>query len=496
MKKLYAAILAVCMVTSSFVFFGCSSGGDFISSNKDDLSNYYISAELDTNTKTVSASQKVEYKNNSGSTLQEVKFHLYPNAFREDAKIKPVSAQNETNAYPNGKSYGKIEVELVKANGKNTEFDIGGDDMNILSIWVEGGLQKGQTATFEIEFTDYLPMAAHRYGYTQNNYSLGNWYPVACVYDDGWVTNPYYSNGDPFYSDMANYHVTFTYPEKLTAASTGNFSVTTEGEKKILTSEAYVVRDFALCFSDKYQVKKGKAGDTTVQYLYFDDQLADENLKAAQKAVETFEEMIGDYPYESLCVAQTDFVYGGMEYPNLVFVSADIDDKGLKQVIVHEIAHQWWYNLVGNDQVAYAWMDEGLAEYSTALFFKKHEEYSEEYNYQKIIKSAEKLYTTFVDVLSTFNDKVDTSMSRATNDFPTEQEYVCMTYTKGMLMFEDLCFSVGESKFEKGLKTYFEAFKGKNAKPQDLIDSFSKGCGVDLQSFFDAWVGGTVVIGN
>ena len=100
MKKLYAAILAVCMVTSSFVFFGCSSGGDFISSNKDDLSNYYISAELDTNTKTVSASQKVEYKNNSGSTLQEVKFHLYPNAFREDAKIKPVSAQNETNAYP------------------------------------------------------------------------------------------------------------------------------------------------------------------------------------------------------------------------------------------------------------------------------------------------------------------------------------------------------------------------------------------------------------
>ena len=87
-------------------------------------------------------------------------------------------------------------------------------------------------------------------------------------------------------------------------------------------------------------------------------------------------------------------------------------------------------------------------------------------------------------------------MSRATNDFSTEQEYVCMTYTKGMLMFEDLCFSVGGSKFEKGLKTYFEAFKGKNAKPQDLIDSFSKGCGVDLQSFFDAWVGGTVVIGN
>ena len=75
-------------------------------------------------------------------------------------------------------------------------------------------------------------------------------------------------------------------------------------------------------------------------------------------------------------MVQTDFSEGGMEYGALVYISLDVTDQLQYQgVIVHEIAHQWWYGLVGNNQILTAWIDEGLAEYCTAVFFETHPQY-------------------------------------------------------------------------------------------------------------------------
>lgn len=496
MKKkavLLTTVLALCM---TFVFASCGEGGDYIAKKAESLSTYEITAEFDRDLKALAAKQKVSYKNNTGKELEEIKFHLYPNAFREDAKIKPVSKNDQTNAYPYGKSWGRIDVELVKADGAAADFEIGGDDMNILTVPLADTLFDGETAVVEIKFTDYLPKAAHRYGYTDNNYSFGNWYPVACVFEDGkWVQNPYYSNGDPFYSDMANYNVSVSYPQELKVASTGSFTVSAQNGVATMTAEAQTVRDFAFVLSGKFQTLGGNVGNTNVRYFYFDDKNAQENLQVAMDAVKTFNETIGQYPYASLCVVQTDFVYGGMEYPNLVYIASGLDKAVQKQVIVHEIAHQWWYNLVGNDQVAHAWMDEGLTEFSTALFFKKNDKYNDEISYDRLMRTAERNYTMFVDVMSSFNN-VDTSMTRASNEYSTEQEYVCMTYTKGMLLFENLMFSIGQNKMEKCLKTYFDDNKCGRVKPQNMIDSFQKASGVKLDKFFADWLDGRVAIGK
>ena len=227
----------------------------------------------------------------------------------------------------------------------------------------------------EIKFGLTIPNCAHRFGYAENTLNLGNWYPIACVFEAGeFVTDGYSANGDPFFSDVANYFVTFNYPSELKLACTGE----KQGEsiaKDISTVQirATAVRDFACVFSEKFSVISSPNADCTINYFYYDDEKFEKHLQVCVDAVNTFNSLFGMYPYSVLNVVKSNFFQGGMEYPQLVYISDMIDnDSEYINVIVHEIAHQWWYGVVGNNECENAWIDEGLAEYSTALFYDKN----------------------------------------------------------------------------------------------------------------------------
>ena len=410
MTKKFAVVIAF-VLCLSFCFVGCSQEQNYIYKTSENISSYTIDAKYNDGTKTLVASESVEFVNNTGVSLDEVKFHLYPNAFRQDATHKAVEDKDVTNAYPSGKSFGKIDVTKVIVNDKQVAVDVGGVDKNILTVPLDKSVKNGDKVTVQIDFVDLLPKVAHRYGYTDSAVCFGNWYPIVCAYNNGWKTDTYCTNGDPFFSEVANYDVTITYPQQMTIASTGNFDTQTKNNTKVAKSVAKTVRDFAFVLSNKFEVLSSKVGGVDVKYFYFNDDNAKDNLIVATECLAFFNDTFGNYPYDSLCVVQTDFLYGGMEYPNLVYISSTLDNTAQKQVIVHEIAHQWWYNLVGNDQVAHAWLDEGLTEFSTALFFKDNDKYKDEITYEKLIKTAERNYTMFVDVLDSFGGGADTSMT-------------------------------------------------------------------------------------
>ena len=107
--------------------------------------------------------------------------------------------------------------------------------------------------------------------------------------------------------------------------------------------------------------------------------------------------MFGDYPYSIYNVVQADFCYGGMEYPNLSIISNSIEnyDEYLN-IIVHETAHQWWYNIVGNDEFNEPWLDEALTEFSTVLFYDYNDGYN--YNHKDMVSSAHENYLFFTNV--------------------------------------------------------------------------------------------------
>ncbi|MBQ8430453.1 MAG: hypothetical protein IJX26_00705, partial [Clostridia bacterium] len=235
--------------------------------------------------------------------------------------------------------------------------------------------------------------------------------------------------------------------------------------------------------------------ETEINYFYHSDERAEDSLQTAKKALTTFNESFGLYPYKQLSVVETGFIYGGMEYPNLVMISDSLEKyDDYTNTIVHEIAHQWWYGVVGNNEYDHGWLDESLTEYSCVIFYEKNPEY--EIKREVCIQNAITSYTTFVDVYEDIFDKVDTSMNRSLDEYNTEPEYVYVAYVKGMIMYDDIRNIIGDKAFFKSLRSYYKNYSGKNATPDDLINTFEDCSNRKLRSFINGYLDGTCIIGK
>jgi len=456
------------------------------------LTEYYVDAAYDGD-KTVVATMTVEYFNNTDNLIEELWFNLYPNAFREGAAFKPYLASSEAKAFPNGKSYGQITVTECREGDDGAQFSIGGKDENILVLCLKKGVYPGERACVEIDFTLTLASCNLRLGVTKDTVNLGNWYPVLCAYDsNGFYECTYSAIGDPFYSDVADYTVRLTVPGEYTVASGGDCTLTEVGDK--FTSYTYEIenaRDVAFVLSKQFNVMCEQEGDVTVSFYYVRCDYAADVLDAACDAITTFTELFGEYPYPSFTVAQTPFVQGGMEYPSLVYVSDALDRQDFITATVHEAAHQWWYAVVGCNQVEHAFLDEGLAEYSTLLFYEINPSYNVDAD--ETLKAKNSEYRAFYGVYEQLMGSVNTVMDRSLNEFSSEYEYVEICYVKPVLMLSGFRKSVGDRRFFKGLKHFYKTYAYKNATPDCLISSFCH-AGCDAEGYFNSWIDGKVLI--
>lgn len=490
MKKFRLAILLFVFLSLPVVLCACQE-------NDGAINSYSMSLSYDDEDNILQGNELVEYHNNSDNAFDAVYFHLYPNAYRSDAKKKIISSANVGKAYPNGDSDGFIQVEYVKNLDEDFDYSIEGEDENILKVNLRNILYPDEMIKIEIGFFVKFANINHRLGYGENTINIGNFYPIACVYENGkgFRKDLYSSNGDPFYSEVANYELNFTFPSEYKIASSGEVVASEKIDNLIkIALKSEKMRDFSLILSKKFKIESEMCGKTKINYYgYQEDENTEECLKACVDALKTFSDAFGDYPYSELNIAKSNFVYGGMEYPGLVIISDEYkNQKDINYVIVHEIAHQWWYAVVGSDQIGHAWQDEGLAEFSTLLFFKNNAEYGE--NYKDMISSATASYKLFEKVYKNIRGYFDGRMDRTIYDFDTEPEYTQLTYTKALLMFDSIMQDIGEKKLIRGLKKYYEEFAFSIAQPEGLIDCLCKGSGYNLESYIFSWIEGKVVI--
>lgn len=485
MKKFITIFACIILTILSVSTIGCT--GKIIR-----ISQYEITCQM-SDDYVLCGNEKITFYNDEEVTISHLKFNLYPNAFRKDAKYSPISAQYQGNAYPNGISYGDVQITGVVQNGTSLEYTIEGEDKNILTVNLLTEIYPDECVTVEIAFIVKLANVVARTGYNGDTVNLGNFYPILCVYDDGgFYECLYYANGDPFYSECADYLVDITLNEEYVLAGGGKkTAITTKDGLSTHTFRLKNARSFASVASKKFNVITKTMDGIMVNYYYFKDQSPNENFNYITESLSYFSKTFGDYAYTDYTVCETPFVQGGMEYPTLVMISDKLEPSAYGEVIVHETAHQWWQTAVGNNEILHAFMDEGLTEYSVVLFYENHPQYG--MTRQKMIKSAEQTYKTYCTIYDKIFGNVDTKMIRSLNEFESEYEYVNIAYIKACIMFDYLRESIGDTRFFSGLKKYYDTYKYKIASPYDLVGIFEK-TGADSNGFFESFYQGKVIL--
>ena len=452
-------------------------------------SKYVINATYDDKENKLTGVADFTFYNSTNNEISDLQFNLWGNAFRRDAKYKPVTDALAAKAYYAGTSYGGESVEKVEGCAS---WEVGGEDANILSVVLNSPVYPEQTAKVSITYTLDLAKINHRTGVTADTVNLGNFYPVLCAYSqEGFIKTPYYANGDPFVSDCADYDVSLTLPKGYAAATSGKEVSNTEAGEVVTTRyELKRARDFAAVLSNKFKTVRRDVNGCEVSLYYCGDTEPKREMDAACESLDYYSKTFGSYAYPTLSVVFTPLYVSGMEYPALTMINSALSEADAVYTVAHENAHQWWYAMVGNDQVNCAWQDEGLAEYSTVCFFENHPAYG--YTRTAALGTAIKSYRAYYSVYNQIFGKADTTMTRNLGSFASEYEYVNIAYNKGLLMFEAARSAMGDKKFFAAAKSYFEANRFKIASPEELVSHFS--AKHDVEGLFASYIDGKVVI--
>ena len=477
-KKIYIIVLSLLIFLAASGYFLL----DFYKDKIDKGTEYSITVKFNSSDKTLDAEQEVIFTNEYDAPLKEVYFHIYPNAFKDKNSL-PFLKEDMALAYPKGFKEGFLDLNKVYVNGNPANFEILGSDKTLLKILLPSELKPGEKIKLKMSYLVKIPPSMGRFGYGENTVNITNWYPILSVYtQNGWDTHGYYRVGDPFYSDIADYSVIITLPKEYTVATTGVITRQKlyDNEKKVYI-QAKRVRDFAMVLSDRFNVMEDKVGNVTVKSYSFDQEMGSIALKYAKDALKFFSDYIGEYPYRTYSVVAADFYIGGMEYPNLVLIDKNLYKKEsqflLEYVIAHETAHQWWYGIVGNDEVKEAWLDEGLTEYSTLLYIEKF--YGKEAMneiYDMFVKKEYELYKRKIR---------KNKLLRSLDEFGDWREYNAVIYDKAAMVFHDLRQKVGDDAFKKIIQSFYNDYKFKNASTADFISVCEKVAGQKLREFFD-----------
>lgn len=381
---------------------------------------------LDDVSKSYSMDLIVDVINDSEDVWNEIFFRDYPSAFtdRENGKLSEIT--DVVNAKSNKK------LELVK-----------NEDKTVFSVKLNQPLQPGKAISIKMKYKAYIPNLDARYGYRltgdqSQDFYLANCIPILCPYDNGkFQYYPYFEVGECFYSRMANYDVKITVPSKYTVIATGDLEDEIPNEDDTITYmyTAKPVRDYAIMIGDSY-VKNTKEVDGINVSTYFHRGHEREGIEALNIAISTVKSMnkrLGQYPYNNLSVVELEMSMMGMEYPQIVLVTHEESGVGAS---IHEIIHQWFYSLVGNNCYVDPWVDESITTY----------------------------------LANPGLDEDEGIVTQAYSDFDNDNDYGYNIYFCGAALYNRLEEKYGKEKINAFMNELLEKYAYKEIDTQTLVD--------------------------
>jgi hypothetical protein len=307
--------------------------------------SYTVSLTSNTSGTTWTGHESVTFTNAAADPLNEVYLRLWDN-YHGSCPSTPITVTNVT-----GGTAGALEAGCTA-----------------LKITLPAPLAQGAQGTVAFDLSIVVPSGSDRFGHDGAYNFIGNALPVLAVHDgSGWHLDPYTNNGEAFYSLASDFKVTLDHPTSLQVPATGTSIDQPGGSgRTVTTATAAKVRDFAWAAGPFSVVSGTSSGGVKVNVYRVSNisaSSARSMLNTSTAALDAHSQRFGAYPYgEADVVLDNTFWFGGMEYPGFVL---DLVSAG---ALAHELAHQWWYGIVGDDEYNSPWLDESFADYATDLY--------------------------------------------------------------------------------------------------------------------------------
>ena len=490
--------------------------------------HYRISARLDEVQDHADGSVTLTYWNNSPDTLREVFFHLYQNAYEAGSYLEKAERAQGGEAWDTTVRKGTDVLSLL-VDGREAVREI---DNTIMRVTLPQPLAPEGRATFEYTFRTHWASGYRRmklynvWGF--KHYDGTHWYPRISVYDKqhGWDT--YQHLGSEFYGDFGTYDVELDMANNMVVEATGwlqnpnevlppdlrakldiaNFKDKPWDEKpsEIVPYDASVrktwkyhaenVHDFAFTADPTYRI--GEAEWNGVKCIAVAEEPHASGWQNAAdycaKVIRSHSTNFGMYAYPKMVVADA---YDGMEYPMLTLDSGN--EPNYRGLFVHEVGHNWFFGMVGNNETYRAMLDEGFTQFLTGFGLEDIDgdtlveeapksNYERNFTYPKSPREEEVYYGYLSDAMRWAVPPIDTHSDEFGYYEKQGFDGYGHVYSKTATMLYNMQYVLGDTLFQNAMKHYFDQWKIAHPTLEDFRNSIIGYTHVDLNWFFDQWI--------
>jgi hypothetical protein len=490
------------------------------------IANYAMDVRLDTARKMIIGREVLTWTNTSADALPELWFHLYWNAFANNAS----TFMTENRRDPFGRlpdfnkeacGYSRIDALRILKGPTVPGFDLKPsltfrhpDDANeldrtVFSVRLPKPLPAGATIVLEVEWQGHVPPPLTRSAVIGDYYLIGQWFPKIGVYLNGqWNCHQYHESSE-FFADYGSYDVRLTLPARFVVGATGRrieLVQNPDGTARHRFVQSGV-HDFAWAASPRFleyrrlvPVAPDRSTETILLLQPEHRRLKERYLKAIEAALTISSRLLGSYPYETVtCVDPAhNSESGGMEYPTFFTAGAYfLDPVGSgdpEGVTIHEFGHGYFYGLLGSNEFENPWMDEGFTS------FLESEIYDRAYGPRLLTRTYFGVPVTFKDVkIPVESTGISEARTLAPADimqtyawnFLNPTSYGANSYSKAEVMLRTLKRVLGKAVFRALLKDYSLSNWYRHPTPRDFYRIVNQHAGRDMSGFLDQFVYGS-----
>lgn len=349
------------------------------------VASYALRARLDPERHRIEASGSITFTNRSASAVNELWFHLYPNAFSHQRTLFWRTASNTRRSRRQLHRSGQLDVLELSVRGSEPSnlWDTADpttpgdpDDTTDRRVALQQAVQPGETLILDVRFVTQLPFIVERMGWVESFHAVAQWFPkLARLEPDGtWRHFPYAALSE-FHADFGDYDISVDVPQSFVVAAPGHETLVGEaGGRRVTRFQMPSAHDFAWFAWDRFEQTQSSVAGTRVKAYFPPGHAANATLEIAELVygLPIMQEWFGAYPYAQLVLVHPPDVAapaGGMEYPGLIttggpWYASLTGSRALSAVTLHELAHQWFYGIIATDEARYPVLDEGLASWA------------------------------------------------------------------------------------------------------------------------------------